>query len=251
MRGDVVELCGEGPRDRPSLLRALVERGHPSLEQGPINTFVPWLSTQGLIVTDTAGLLHAADPPPAVNLDEALAILGARYRAGYGPCDATDLAKWSSLPTTQARRALEAAGPPSDVDLLPTDDTPPCLLLTAFDTLMLGYRTRAPFVVAEDDHHILRGGGMLKARWDDEAGRTAVEVAGVELTEPYAVLLADQTTEEALAWVEAVKAQERPETDGKRPRRAERAVSGAFSMTDISIYEVLAEGERFELSVRQ
>ena len=62
----------------------------------------------------------------------------------------------------QARRALEAAGPPSEVDLLPADDVPPCLLLAAFDTLMLGYRTREPFVVAEDDHHILRGGGMLK-----------------------------------------------------------------------------------------
>ncbi len=162
MCGDVAQLCGERPRDRPSLLRALIERGHPSLEQGPINTFVPWLSTQGLIVTDTTGLLHAADPPPAVDLDEALAILGARYRAGYGPCDATDLAKWSSLPITQARRALEAAGPPSDIDLLPTDDTPLCLLLAAFDTLMLGYRTREPFVVAEHDHHILGGGGMLK-----------------------------------------------------------------------------------------
>ena len=161
MRADVVELCSEHPRDRPSLLRALVERGHPSLEQGPINTFVPWLSTQGLIVTDAAGLLHAADPPPGVELDEALEILGARYRAGYGPCDATDLAKWSSLPITQARRALEAAGPPSDVDPSP-EDLPPCLLLAAFDTLMLGYRTREPFVLAKDDRHILRGGGMLK-----------------------------------------------------------------------------------------
>jgi len=161
MRRDVVELCGERPRDRSSLFRALVERGHPSLEQGPINTFVPWLSAQGLIVTDTAGLLHAADPPPAVDLDEALATLGARYRAGYGPCDATDLAKWSSLPITQARRALEAAGPSSDDDL-PAAEVPPCLLLAAFDTLMLGYRTREPFVPAADDHHILRGGGMLK-----------------------------------------------------------------------------------------
>jgi DNA glycosylase AlkZ-like len=162
MRGDVVELCADRPRDRPSLLRTLVERGHPSLEQGPINTFVPWLSTQGLIVTDAAGLLHAADPPPAVDPDEALAILGARYRAGYGPCDASDLAKWSSLPITQARRALEAVGPQSDVDAWPTDDTPPCLLLAAFDTLMLGHRTREPFVVAEHDHFVLRGGGMLK-----------------------------------------------------------------------------------------
>jgi hypothetical protein len=110
MRRDVVELCAERPRDRASLLRALLERGHPSLEQGPINTFVPWLSTQGLIVTDVDGLLHAADPPAAVEHDEALAILGARYIAGYGPCDATDLAKWSALPITIARRALDAAG---------------------------------------------------------------------------------------------------------------------------------------------
>ena len=135
---------------------------HCSLQQGPINTFVPWLSTQGLIITDTAGLLHAADPPPAIDPDEALTILGARYRTGYGPCDATDLAKWSSLPITQARRALQAAGPPSEVDAWPTDDIPPCLLLAAFDTLMLGHRTREPFVAAEHDHHILKGGGMLK-----------------------------------------------------------------------------------------
>jgi hypothetical protein len=162
MRGDVVDLCAERPRDRASLLRALVERGHPSLEQGPINTLVPWLSTQGLIVTDIDGLLHAADPPPTVDHDEALAILGARYRAGYGPCDATDLAKWSSLPITQARRALDAARATADASAWPSDDPPPCLLLAAFDTLMLGYRTREPFVAAQHDHHILRGGGMLK-----------------------------------------------------------------------------------------
>jgi hypothetical protein len=162
MRGDAVELCGEMPRDRASLLRALVERGHRSLEQGPINTLVPWLSSQGLIVTDIAGLLHAAEPPPAIDRDEALAILGTRYRSGYGPCDATDLAKWSSLPITQARRALDAAGPPGDLDAWGTADAPPCLLLAAFDTLMLGHRTREPFVSSEHDQHILKGGGMLR-----------------------------------------------------------------------------------------
>lgn len=162
MRADAVDLCAERPRDRPSLLRGLLERGHPSLEQGPTNTFVPWLSAQGLLVTDADGLLHAAEPPPAVDRDEALATLGARYRAGYGPSDAADLAKWSSLPITQARRALDAAGTPPDLDAWPIDATPPCLLLAAFDTLMLGHRTRQPFVAAEHDHHILRGGGMLK-----------------------------------------------------------------------------------------
>lgn len=162
MRGDVAELCAERPRDRASLLRALVKRGHPSLDQGPINTFVPWLSTQGLIVTDIDGLLHAADPPPAVDRDESLAILGARYRAGYGPCDAADLAKWASLPISQARRALDAAGPQPDRDAWPADDLPPCLLLAAFDTLMLGHCTRQPFVAARHDHHVLRGGGMIR-----------------------------------------------------------------------------------------
>jgi hypothetical protein len=162
MRSDVLELCAEMPRDRAALLRALVERGHPPLEQGPINTFVPWLSTQGLVVTDTAGLLHAADSPAHVDRDEALAILGARYRSGYGPCDAADLAKWSSLPITQARRALEAAGPQPDLDAWPVDDPPPCLLLAAFDTLMLGHRTREPFVAARHDRHVLKGGGMLR-----------------------------------------------------------------------------------------
>lgn len=162
MRADVVDLCAEQPRDRASLLRALIECGHPSLEQGPINTFIPWMSTQGLIVTDTDGRLHAADPPPAIDHDEALATLGARYVAGYGPCDATDLAKWSSLPVTQARRALDAAGPQPDADAWPAEEPPPCRLLAAFDTLMLGHRTREPFVAAEHDHHVLKGGGMLR-----------------------------------------------------------------------------------------
>lgn len=161
MRDDVLELCAQQPRDRASLLRALVDRGHPSLEQGPINTFVPWLSTQGLVVTDIDGLLHAAEPPPAVDHDEALEILGSRYRAGYGPCDVVDLAKWSSLPLTQARRALDATGQ-LDVKDWPSDAPPSCLLLPAFDTLMLGHRNRQPFVAAEHDHYILKGGGMLK-----------------------------------------------------------------------------------------
>lgn len=163
MRADVVELCSEQPRDRASLLRALAERGHPSLEQGSINTFVPWLSSEGLIVTDIAGLLHAVEPPAAVDRDDALALLGARYVAGYGPCDARDLAKWSGLPITQARRALEAAGAQPEIDAWPAGAPPPCLLLAAFDTLMLGHCTREPFVAAEHDHQILKGGGMVRA----------------------------------------------------------------------------------------
>jgi site-specific DNA recombinase len=91
----------------------------------------------------------------------------------------------------------------------------------------------------------------ITARWDEMEGRTVIEVAGVELTDPYAVLLADETEREALAWVEAIKAQKGPEISRKSPRRAEQATTGAFSQTEISIYEVLAEGGRFELPVRR
>jgi site-specific DNA recombinase len=90
----------------------------------------------------------------------------------------------------------------------------------------------------------------IRARWDDQAGRTAVEVAGVELTEPYAVLLAEQTTKEALAWVEAIKTGERPQKAGKRLQGPTKRASKALSGDDISIYEVLAEGGRFELPRR-
>jgi site-specific DNA recombinase len=91
----------------------------------------------------------------------------------------------------------------------------------------------------------------IKARWNDEEGRTLVEVAGVELTDPYAVLLAEETTVEALAWVEAIKAAKKPQKAGKRLQKPHLQLPKALSGDDISIYEVLAEGERFELSVRR
>jgi hypothetical protein len=148
MRTDVVELCAERPRDRASLLRALSDRGHPSLEQGPINTFVPWLSTQGLIVTDIAGLLHSADPPAAVDHDEALAILGTRYRAGYGPCNATDLApapringtiETSISPTSRAARYwLTTDAPPASETSRPRAASLACVRADSIPSLTKG-----------------------------------------------------------------------------------------------------------------
>ena len=68
----------------------------------------------------------------------------------------------------------------------------------------------------------------IQARWDDDAGKTAVEVAGVELTEPYGVLLAHATTKEALAWVAAIKAREGPETTRNAPGRPDGPPRGRF-----------------------
>ena len=41
--------------------------------------------------------------------EEALAVLAARYAWGHGPIDEADLARWTGLTLTEARRALAGA----------------------------------------------------------------------------------------------------------------------------------------------
>ena len=170
MLDDIVALLGERPLDRAGLLRELAARGHPGLGQRSVNVLMPWAAAQGLVVGLPDGRYRAAQPPATVDGDLALARLAQRYLAGYGPAGAADLASWSGLPLTTARRALaalehtEAAGEllalPGTLDATPP--APPALLLAAFDPVMLGYRTREPLVATSDDRHILPGGGMLR-----------------------------------------------------------------------------------------
>lgn len=163
MRRDVVELCAERPRDR-AFAAARADRARASVARARPDQHVRSVA----LIAGTGGHRHGGSAARGRAAAGRRPRRGARDprrslpRAGYGPCDAADIAKWSSLPITQARRALDAAGPQSDNDAWPLDDPPPCLLLAAFDTLMLGYRTREPFVAAKHDHHVLKGGGMLK-----------------------------------------------------------------------------------------
>ncbi len=153
----MVDLLAEEPRDRASLLTALAARGHPDLGPYAVNVLVPWASQQGVVTGLADGRLCAADPPEAVDRDEALATLARRYLEGYGPAGAEDLAQWSGQPLGVARRALEAAGP-----VEAADDPPPsreASLLAAFDTTMLGYRSRGWLVPPEHDRSILRRRG--------------------------------------------------------------------------------------------
>ena len=171
MLGDLVAVLGDRPLDRAGLLRELAARGHQGLNQRSVNVLMPWAAAQGLVAGLPDGRYRAAEPPPATDPDLALATLARRYLAGYGPASAADLASWSGLPLGTARRALDAAGEleaAGDLLALPgtLDTAPPpaprALLLAAFDTAMLGYRTRAPLVAAGDDRHVLPGGGMLR-----------------------------------------------------------------------------------------
>jgi hypothetical protein len=169
MLGDLVAVLRARPLDRAALLRELAARGHPSLGQRSVNVLMPWAAAQGLVVGLPDGRYRAAEPPPAVDADLALATLARRYLAGYGPAAAADFASWSGLPLAVARQGLAALGPvETDGELLALPGTldaappaPRALLLAAFDTVLLGYRRRAPLVAPEDDRYILPGGGML------------------------------------------------------------------------------------------
>jgi hypothetical protein len=188
MLPDMVGLLAEEPRDRASLLAALAERGHADLGPHAVNVLVPWASQQGVLVGLPDGRLRAADRPAEVDHDEALATIGRRYLEGYGPAGAEDLANWSGQPLGVCRRALEAAGP---VEPPPEPPYPPrASLLAAFDTTLLGYRSRDWIVPAEHDRRVLRGGGILRpvvladgaavGTWRLPRGRLEVEWFGPE-----------------------------------------------------------------------
>ncbi len=109
MLDNLVAVLAERPLDRSGLLRELAARGHPGLGQRSINVLMPWAAARGLIVGLPDGRYRAAQPPAAaVDPDLALATLAERYLAGYGPAAAADLAWWSGLPLSTARRALAA-----------------------------------------------------------------------------------------------------------------------------------------------
>lgn len=169
---DLVELLEPGPLTRAALLAGLAERGRRSLDPSSVNILMPWAAARSLVLGLPDGRFRAAQPPPDVTEEEALATLARRYIEGYGPAGAADLARWSGLPLGTARRALDSCGElePASGDLLAAPGVqdadpppaPPALLLAAFDTTMLGWRSREPLVASADDRRILPGGGMIR-----------------------------------------------------------------------------------------
>lgn len=89
---------------------------------------------------------------------KALAELGRRYRAAYGPTDSRDLAAWSGLTAVDARQAWTGA---ADAEHRVPQGEPAVRLLPHFDPYLLGYRTRELAVASAHAPAVWTGGGYI------------------------------------------------------------------------------------------
>jgi hypothetical protein len=101
---------------------------------------------------------------PMLARDEALAELARRYARAFAPAAVEDFASWSGLPLRDARAGWSAIA-----NELPapqpagSPDPPDVRLLPAFDTYLLGYRTRDSIVPPQYAGAVWPGGGIVRA----------------------------------------------------------------------------------------
>ncbi|HEY2948903.1 MAG TPA: winged helix DNA-binding domain-containing protein [Micromonosporaceae bacterium] len=177
-------LAGSAPLTRADLVARVVDDGIAVDvdTQAPAH-LVAYAAMRGLICR---GPDLARDEPTYVLLDEwvpgdaprdgddALAELARRYLAGHAPAADRDLAAWSGLPASAARRGFAliadelrevrlggaTAYAPSTMELQPPAD-PVVRLLGAFDPYLLGYRGRELALDARYARRIQAGGGII------------------------------------------------------------------------------------------
>lgn len=99
---------------------------------------------------------------PRLPREEALAKLARRYARAYGPATPEDLAAWSGLPLREARAAWPARVAMAEPDAAAPPEPPIVRLLPAYDTYLLGYRTRDLAVPREHARRVWPGGGVIR-----------------------------------------------------------------------------------------
>jgi hypothetical protein len=156
-RDAVAERLADGPATRAELRAALETAGVDASGQR-LPHLLRRAALEGMLHHPLDGTFAAlgplADPPPR---EQALEELGRRYAAAYGPADARDLAAWSGLPAAEARTAWREADAPA-----PDGPAEPVVrLLPAFDTYLLGYRSRDHAVPPEHARRVWPGGGWI------------------------------------------------------------------------------------------
>jgi hypothetical protein len=154
-RAVFAEALAGGPRTRAAMRAALEGAGVDASGQR-LPHLLRRAALEGELTCGVAGdEYHALEGVERPAEDDALAELGRRYAAAYGPSEPADLAAWSGLPRALAARAHVAA-PRREVVAGPV-----VRLLPAFDTYLLGYRSREHAVPAEHAARVRPGGGWI------------------------------------------------------------------------------------------
>ncbi|MFG2059717.1 winged helix DNA-binding domain-containing protein [Micromonospora sp. NPDC048930] len=148
-----------------------------------------------------------APDPRRPDRDEALGLLARRYVRSHGPVSAHDLARWTGLTVTDARRGIAVAGDalaPVEVDgaaalvdaaLLdaPREPVDDLHTLPGFDEYLLGFKDRALMLDPAHADAVVPGnngvfqstvvrGGRVVGTWKRTLGKSAVTVTVQQLT---------------------------------------------------------------------
>jgi len=119
-------------------------------------------------------LLDAVVPKaPRLERDEALALLARRYFKGHGPAGLRDLVWWSGITVSEARSAIDEAGPDLVQEVIngstcwsvpmcqETQNGPRTHLLPAFDEYIIGYQDREAMLDAGHAKRVLSSNGIF------------------------------------------------------------------------------------------
>jgi hypothetical protein len=161
-------LAEHGPLTRVELMQHVARAGVRT--EGQAGAHLPMLAAlEGLVCF---GPRRGAKPTYALRADwlgtqlrslpreEALAELARRYQRAFAPTTAEDFASWSGLPLRDARAGWAAAAEPPPAPAAP--HPPDVRLLPAFDTYLLGYRTRDFAVPPAHAKRVWPGGGIVR-----------------------------------------------------------------------------------------
>jgi hypothetical protein len=177
-------LADRGPQTRDELREALAPRGIPVAGQAIVH-LIGYAAMTGVLCEGPEqggkpayALLDDWLEPGQGLGDGAAPELARRYLAAFGPATPQDFIAWSGLPAAQAREAWRRIGgelielrlgdepawlPRSrEAWLAEGDEEPGARLLPAYDTYLMGYRSRALTVPEAHAKQVHPGGGTLR-----------------------------------------------------------------------------------------
>lgn len=119
--------------------------------------------------------------------EEALAVLAARYAWGHGPIGEADLARWTGLTVTEARRAIAQASEVGDSIGLPIAEFEGGLARSDLADLVEAHRDEAEAMLALPSFDELHVGYKDRSCLTDEAGEVLICPAKNGMFRPIAV----------------------------------------------------------------